>query len=437
MRRISQVWALCFAGVALTACSLDEVTETKSVPTAGVRFINALPDTQAVDFRFVDRVENSAHWGIAFRNNPVTTSCVTGSTQIQYKNTQAGERRYRVFLNDTVQAIASTVVRDGVTTFAPDQLYTVLLSGRARTGSTPPLRLDIIHDAPPDPGAQVALRFINASSVAVDVRHYVASAAVPAVATWTNVAPLSVTSYVLAAPGQIRFNVRPTGGGIILADALALPGVAGSVGIDPLPGTTLAGSAVTGIFFDPPVSGSKAPQGSAFRTTTGSTTLYATDTTFARTSGSFIADCFFVGQRVSATGFSAANSGAAEITALRPQQTTGSTSLSATATGYSRAAGSFITNGFVVGQQITASGFATAENNGRSVITAVTATDLTVTKATPTVAEAASTGRTVIADAEIVVSRSTPLVPQASAASRTIAGERLLSFMWDRRPPRS
>lgn len=59
--------------------------------------------------------------------------------------------------------------------------------------------------------------------------------------------------------------------------------------------------------------------------------------------------------------------------------TTGSTTLSATSTGYARAAGSFVTDGFCVGQEITSvTGYAVAGNNqattsqGR-VITAVTA----------------------------------------------------------------
>lgn len=56
--------------------------------------------------------------------------------------------------------------------------------------------------------------------------------------------------------------------------------------------------------------------------------------------------------------------------------TTGTTSLSATSTGYARAAGSFVTDGFAVGMEVLASGFATAANNGYGVITSVTATAL-------------------------------------------------------------
>jgi hypothetical protein len=74
---------------------------------------------------------------------------------------------------------------------------------------------------------------------------------------------------------------------------------------------------------------------------------------------------------------------------------TGTVSLSATATGYARSAGSFVTDGFAVGQQVTASGFTNPANNGSSVVTTVTATALTVTKTPATVAEASATGRAI------------------------------------------
>lgn len=69
--------------------------------------------------------------------------------------------------------------------------------------------------------------------------------------------------------------------------------------------------------------------------------------------------------------------------------TTGATTLSATATGYARAAGSFVTDGFAVGMEITPSGFA---SNPVAVITEVTA--LTLTTAARAV-EAAAAGRTI------------------------------------------
>lgn len=51
--------------------------------------------------------------------------------------------------------------------------------------------------------------------------------------------------------------------------------------------------------------------------------------------------------------------------------------VAASSTGYERSTGSFITDGFRAGMIVDVSGFTTAANNGRKVVTAVTATDLT------------------------------------------------------------
>jgi len=71
--------------------------------------------------------------------------------------------------------------------------------------------------------------------------------------------------------------------------------------------------------------------------------------------------------------------------------TTGSTSLSATATGYARSAGSFLDDGFRAGMELEASGFGNASNNGTKVVTQATALALTC-EGTATETEAA--GRT-------------------------------------------
>lgn len=69
--------------------------------------------------------------------------------------------------------------------------------------------------------------------------------------------------------------------------------------------------------------------------------------------------------------------------------TTGSTTLAATATGYSRAAGSFLDDGFAVGMEVTPDGF-TQESTG--VITGLTA--LTMEILGGRTAEASGSGRT-------------------------------------------
>jgi hypothetical protein len=59
--------------------------------------------------------------------------------------------------------------------------------------------------------------------------------------------------------------------------------------------------------------------------------------------------------------------------------TTGTTTIDATATGFERGSGSFLTDGFAVGQTVVSSGFSGSGYNGKSVITAVDALTMTTT----------------------------------------------------------
>jgi hypothetical protein len=408
MRRILELSVVCLAVGAAGACNPEEIIETEHVPVAGVRFINAVPDTGAMDFRFVDLPENSAHWNIAFRNNPVFSGGITASTLVQYKPARAGQRQLRIFMSGTSPSVASTVVKDTVVTLEEGKNYTALLWGDARGGANA-MRFLFFEEAVPDPGNQVALRVINASGSAIDASYYPTTGTPPGTPIASNLAPLTRSNYVLTAPARYRFNVRSAGvASPSLADGLALTGAAAvdtAPGpFDALPGTNVAGSAVTMIVFPIPVSGSQAP---TFPITTGlSAAVSATASGYARQSGSFASDGFFVGEEITASGYvNPANNGTSIVTAIGEPATTGATSLSATATGYARAAGSFVTNGFRVGQTITASGFTNAANNGRAVITAVTATALTVTKTGGTVAEAAAANRTITGDATLTVSK--------------------------------
>lgn len=264
MRRIMQLSMLCCAAGVVGACQPDEVVNTEDIPTAGVRFINAVPDTGAafgLDFRFVDLPESNSHFRIAFRNNPGTSGGITVSTQIQYKNARAGQRHFRIFLDDTISTIAQTVLKDSTVNLEAGKLYTFLLMGNARSSGSDAMRLVVIDESVADPGANVALRVINTTSSAIDVRQYASGGTLPGTATWANVGPYSISTYVTAPPGDKRFNVQPAGGGTALfADALALRGAAATVDIDAIPGTTVAGSAVSAIIFPRSVAGSLARQ---------------------------------------------------------------------------------------------------------------------------------------------------------------------------------
>jgi len=271
MRRIFQLSTLCLAAGVVSACKPEDTITTPTPPMAGVRFINAVPDTGAafgLDFRFVDIVENSDQFRINFRNNPQTSGGVTASAAIQYKAARAGSRHFRIFLDDSLQNVASTVLKDSTVTLEASHNYTFLLWGNARSSGSDKMHLTMIDENVADPGSQVALRVINATSAPIDVRQYASSGSAPAAATWANVGAYAVSSYVTAAPSQIKFNIRPAGSAsTLVSDQLALIGqpvgtaTAGCVvGTDctPTPGTTVPGSAVTLIVFPASVPGSKA-----------------------------------------------------------------------------------------------------------------------------------------------------------------------------------
>jgi hypothetical protein len=179
--------------------------------------------------------------------------------------------------------------------------------------------------------------------------------------------------------------------------------------------------------------------------TTGSSTgnIAATATGYFRNAGSFVADGFVPGMQVTVAGFtSSANNGVATVTGVTASDltvtktpatvveaaTTGLVSLGVSATGYTRTAGSFVADGWVVGQPVTASGFVNAQNNGASTVSAVTATELSVAKIGGLVAEAELPARSIASSSARSI---------ANATLRTIAAPRpAISFVWDRRPPR-
>ncbi len=280
MRRIIRSSVLCLvAGAAMSACSPELVTITPDIPTSGVRFINALPDSAGafgLDFRFVDIVENSAAFRMPFRNTPTTAAGVTVSTSTQYRPAQAGNRRFVVFLDDTIQAIAQTKLKDSTLSLVAGKNYTVILWGAARAGQ---MKLTVIDETITDPGAKVALRVINAGTTPIDVRTFPTGGTVPANATWSNVGALSVSSFVTADTGSINYNVRDSGTGTALfadqtamlgAVAFSTAGSAGKLDIEPIPGTRVAGSAVTMVVFPRSTAGARTPQTAAFQVPAGS-----------------------------------------------------------------------------------------------------------------------------------------------------------------------
>jgi hypothetical protein len=300
MRRLPLASLFVFAAL-LTACAdLTEEYPTAVPQVAGVRFINAVPDTAGaygMDLRFVDLLENNAHFRQNFRNGPTTSSqlypctiavitgtsspcpssavnfSTVGSVGVQYKPAQAGLRRFRIFLDDSLQAAAQIVIKDTTVNLEAGKNYTALLMGNARTGATPALQLVFFEETEPSPTTGVALRVINTTTTALDVRRYKTGTSLPVAASWANVAPLSVSTYAAVDTGVYRYNVQPAGGGTALfADGVFLvgqvpfstAGSGGKIDIEALPGTAATGSVVSLIVFPRSTLGARTPQTAAF-----------------------------------------------------------------------------------------------------------------------------------------------------------------------------
>ncbi len=260
MRRLSLLSLFCLAAGAGVGCKPAEVIETEDIPTAGVRFLHLVPDTSGFDFRPVDIVENSTFYSVTFRS----------TTLFFYKAVRADRpRHFKIFKTPNTSdppavqiATAQTVIADlDNVTLEPGKRYTFVIWGNARASSGPPsMRVDLLTDDPADPGAQVALRIINASGTPIDGRAYVTAAGPPAAATWAAVAALSASTYSnFATSSTITFSARDVGSATNLATGAAPAGTAQTVDFEAIPGTNIAGSAIVGIFAPRSVAGSAAP----------------------------------------------------------------------------------------------------------------------------------------------------------------------------------
>ena len=290
MRRFVQLSLLGLAAGAGACSTPDLVHPTEVLPYAGVRFINAVPDTAGafgLDFRFVDLLESNAHFRITFRNQPGTFQQATGqpttnvSTAIQFKGAREGSRHFKVFLDDTLQNLASSVLVDNTQTLVKGHNYTAMLWGNARSAATTgagaggdKMALSFWEeDVTVTTAGKVKMRVINATSGALDVYTMVNGAAIPATATWANVPAYSKSTYVEVDSGTYAYAIRNAGSATNLIGSTPalygqLPTCSGQAcptgqfpDIEAAPGTRVAGSAISGIVFPPsPTPSTRGPQ---------------------------------------------------------------------------------------------------------------------------------------------------------------------------------
>jgi hypothetical protein len=259
--RVSRIGLALVGALMAVGCSEDDGPFfAPNVPLAYTRFINAIPDTVGVDFRFIDLVEYSPFAiQLPFR----------GFTP--YQGTAPGARHLRVFTNwggDSVYLRHTTVqLADETPTFEAGKYYTIAAVGFSRAGQTPALTVQVFEDPIPDPGSQVAFRVVNLASglgglnVSLTAASGDAIPATPNVAS--NLAYLAASPYLTRATGNAWFRVQQTSAAAEIVSGNGRQAPVGAAG-DPLQNQTTiggsgqAGSAVTAYVFPRSVAGSRA-----------------------------------------------------------------------------------------------------------------------------------------------------------------------------------
>ena len=251
--RLTRLTALFGTAIAIAGCSSDKITSTSFPPLAGVRWINAVADTGAIDVRAIDQIEFS----------PVVNALAFRSGT-EHQPVEAKARHFRAFITSTNPAITSNPIVDTTITFAADQRYTVVLTGSARTK----VSLVVIDDNGAAPAAgEIAIRTVNASGGAIDA-YVLDSTATPVAGTATaaNVAPLTASAYVGHATGKVAMRVTPAGTpGTVSASAQGPYAPAAIVGAAPAAGVNTASTPFSVYYFPRSVAGSGAPQTAAFQ----------------------------------------------------------------------------------------------------------------------------------------------------------------------------
>ncbi len=272
---------LLFLGAAvasIAACgSSSDTTMVTPDPAALVRFVNAVPDTGFMDFRFVDAVE-----GVP--STPFVNLAFRAGFDRAYQRISVGSHHIRVFMgsanvgpsgsiNDPT--VVSTVMGDTTFNFALGVHYTFVFYGSARAGAQKFLILtDNIADPP---SGNFSLRAANLNTTAQDV--YVNSSTTPLPAVggspgYPNVAPLTATSYINIplAPATGNYAVTAADAGTTSPVSSTVMPV-GTAAVAEVPGVSpalaaTAGSRIGGVFtayvFPASTAGSKAPQTAAF-----------------------------------------------------------------------------------------------------------------------------------------------------------------------------
>ena len=231
----------------IAACSKDTGPTVNTLgPRARVRVINAVPDTGAMDYRFVDSVEAPIELGLVFRS-------ASG-----YQPFKAGARKFRAFAaSQTPSIVFGAPIIDQTVTLLPDVYYTLIHVGLANTAGGTGDSIIVIRDSIPTLGVLgtgIGVRGVHAipGTGAVDVfTTRTVAAALPATPAFAGLTYGRTTPYIrLATPDSVAARISVVGAApAVVLSSLAMVGQAGTTQLNPIGGSRIAGTSLSAVAF--------------------------------------------------------------------------------------------------------------------------------------------------------------------------------------------
>lgn len=252
----SRIGLACVVSVALVACSEVKQGVLQPIPPlAGLRYVNLVNDTGAVDFRIINFIGDApSAGGATFRTSGAQYGIPNTFLPPHWAVEANREVQIRVFMNGTTIAVDSQVVFDTTCTFAENVNYTFFLY---RNDGESVAHSLVTVDTLPAP-AGVAFRVINLAGApvgAVDVDVVAQSAVAPLAGTanFANVPVGAVTNYAnFAVSGTLKATATaPATRTPFLFANNAPAGVVGTTYINPVAGTLVAGTAISAVIVPP------------------------------------------------------------------------------------------------------------------------------------------------------------------------------------------
>lgn len=246
LHSVTRVAAALMATVLIAACGSETGPTVNTLgPRARVRVINAVPDTAAMDYRFVDSVEAPIELGLVFR-------AASG-----YQPFKAGARRLRVFAaSQTPSVVFGAPIVDQVVTLTADRYYTLIHVGVANTTGGTGDSVIVLVDSIPTLGflnGGVGYRAVHAAPTLGALNFFrtrTVAAALPATPEAANLAFGRTSSYIrLATPDSVAARLSVAATPATVYSALAQVGLAGTSQLNPIGGSRVAGTSMSAVTF--------------------------------------------------------------------------------------------------------------------------------------------------------------------------------------------